>query len=166
MVTPPSSASKRPSAADFFRMVPPSSLKSIGNFSSVIGLAVTSWSSVLYINTGTGVHAFMLDGTPLWSTLVQFNGSVMKSPKSMGVCADNVTDCAFFPSLAVDQCDGSIYVSVNDSGCNSSLLKLNISTSFSYVRETCECLISSCCILLRWHGQMDGSIHTQHGNLS
>lgn len=112
VVTPPASDATQPSAANFLSTVPAISLKAIGNFSSITGLAVTSWSSVLYINTGTGIHAFLLDGTPLWSTLVQFSNSVMKSPESMGPCAHNITNCTLLPSLAVNQCDGSIYVSV------------------------------------------------------
>ncbi|KAI5063968.1 hypothetical protein GOP47_0020638 [Adiantum capillus-veneris] len=114
VVTPPSSAAEKPSAADFFSMVPTMTLKAIGNFSSITGLAVTSWSSVLYINTGTGLHAFMFDGTPLWSTIVQFNNSAMVSPKSMGSCAYNMTNCTLLPYLAVDECDGSIYVARTD----------------------------------------------------
>ncbi|MCO5609630.1 hypothetical protein L7F22_063860 [Adiantum nelumboides] len=114
VVIPPSSAANSPSAADFFSMVPTTSLKAIGNYSSITGLAVTSWSSVLYINTGTGLHAFMFDGTPLWSTVVQFNNSAMLSPKSMEPCAHNMTNCTLLPYLAVDECDGSIYIARTD----------------------------------------------------
>ncbi|KAH7282984.1 hypothetical protein KP509_35G054900 [Ceratopteris richardii] len=114
VITPPSSTATNASAADFFSTVPTESLKAIGNFSSVTGLAVTLWSSVLYVNTGTGLHAFMFDGTPLWSTIVQFNNSAMTSPQSMGPCAYNTTNCTLLPYLAVDQCDGSIYVARKD----------------------------------------------------
>ncbi|KAJ0043908.1 hypothetical protein Pint_18837 [Pistacia integerrima] len=75
--------------------------------SEIIGLAVSTLSSAVFINVkNRGLFAFMTHGEVLWSA-----GPVQYQSDYHQGCRKTVTDCYFTSYPVIDQCEANVYIS-------------------------------------------------------
>ncbi|CAN6461891.1 unnamed protein product [Victoria cruziana] len=99
-IVPPKDATSKPVSKLFFGPGMP-----LGVSGEIVGFAVSIWAPALFITiANSGIYAFRLDGTSLWSAGPAFYQSIYPQ-----ACWNNLTSCSFTFGPIIDECEASIY---------------------------------------------------------
>lgn len=79
-----------------------------GGSGEIIGIAISIWYTSLFVTIrNRGLFAILFRGDLLWSA-----GPLLYRFGYRQGCKKNLTDCYFSSAPVVDQCEGTLYVSV------------------------------------------------------
>ncbi|KAF3796169.1 GAMETE EXPRESSED 3 protein [Nymphaea thermarum] len=105
-IVPPKNTTSKPVSKIFFGPGMP-----LGVSGEIVGFAISIWAPALFITiANSGIYAFRLDGTSLWSAGPAFYQSIYPQ-----ACWNNLTTCSFALGPIIDECEASIYA-VNSEG--------------------------------------------------